>query len=380
MRIAHVLHPYQEDLGYQENHLPAKQRDLGHDVRIFTTNHLPNGKEYQKGEYIYNSVPTYRENSILEFDSVGEAIIKNLFKKLQEFSPGIIHAHGHMSLPTVQAFLYNYFHDCKLFVDVHVDNDNFHVDTNSKKIVYYIYKKFLIPIMEKQVKQFLPVNPFASDYLTKDLGIPDSKQTILPLGVDTNLFNNEVNGDTIRKQIGISKDDIVFSFVGNINPTKDIEVLIRSFGEKFESNDEAYLLIIGPCDEDYKRELLELTRLVGIERNVIFVGTVDHDKLPEYYNTTDIGVWPGKLGVSILEAMGCGVPIIVCNSRATDFLIDNNGVQFSRGNESQLSTAMWELYTDEELRQKYSDNSLDLVRDRLSWEKVAQDSISIYNN
>jgi len=63
MRIAHLQHPYIPNMGYQENYLPSKQQELGHDVHIITTNIVPKKFEerssnWETGSYVYDGVPT----------------------------------------------------------------------------------------------------------------------------------------------------------------------------------------------------------------------------------------------------------------------------------------------------------------------------------
>ncbi len=91
MKVAHVLHPYQPDLGYQENYLPAKQCELGHDARIFTSDYAPvsegDNLQYERGYHEYKSVPTYRLKTTLNLDSMEKVYLKKLFSALSDFDP-----------------------------------------------------------------------------------------------------------------------------------------------------------------------------------------------------------------------------------------------------------------------------------------------------
>lgn len=381
MKIAHVLHPYQPNLGYQENYLPAKQRQLGHDVRIFTSNIKTNNNmsKYSQERYQYKGVPTVRLDTRFSINSVGEAFLKGLRSELKKYKPEIIHAHGHMSIPSIQSLGYSILSESELFVDCHVDNDNFHLDNFMKKSAFEFYKTILLPVLKHNVKRFLPVNPYAQDFLTENLDIPPSQQSILPLGVDTSVFNPGTSGEDIREQYLSDNSSTLFLFVGYIDQTKDVDVLIKAFGEVVKSNPDSFLLIVGPLRNEDQADFGPLSDTSHIDDHIEFTGAVEHRRLPEFYNAADIGVWPGKLGISIIEALGCGLPIIVCDSSATDFLISNNGETFPRGDAAELAKKMEKLSLNNELQNKMGKNSLELANKELSWDGIARKSIEIYS-
>jgi D-inositol-3-phosphate glycosyltransferase len=60
-------------------------------------------------------------------------------------------------------------------------------------------------------------------------------------------------------------------------------------------------------------KLQDLARRRGIEHRVAFVGAVDHERLPLYYNAADVCVVPShyeSFGLVAVEAMASGVPVV----------------------------------------------------------------------
>ena len=60
-------------------------------------------------------------------------------------------------------------------------------------------------------------------------------------------------------------------------------------------------------------QLRDLARGAGIEHRVSFVGAVDHERLPLYYNAADVCVVPShyeSFGLVAVEAMASGVPVV----------------------------------------------------------------------
>jgi glycosyltransferase involved in cell wall biosynthesis len=121
------------------------------------------------------------------------------------------------------------------------------------------------------------------------------------------------------------------------------------------------------------------TARLGVADRVHFVGRVPHEELPGYYNAADVGVWPGKLGVSIIEAIGTGLPIVVCDSEATSFLTAyDNGLVFPRKDCTALVDRLTSYLSDEELRTAHGARAVEYATERLSWAKIAERSIELY--
>lgn len=384
MKIAHVQHPFFPGLGYQENHLPAKQRTLGHDARIFTSDYVPtdSGREQKAtGLSHHKDVPVHRLNTRGDIASVGSVGLKELRKHLEQFDPDILHSHGLYSLYTIQNLRYDLTADVDFFVDVHIDNDNFHVDTVPKQLGFHAHRFLLLPLLRRSTEKFLPVNPYASQFLAKDLRLSETEIELLPLGVDTDVFSPSVKPGDLRSQLGITKTDRVLISSGNLNETKDLDVLVKAFSECASSHSDAHLLIVGPGPESYLCEIRGLVDDLGLGNRVTFQGAVPHDELPKYYNLADVGIWPGKLGITILEAIGCGLPVIVCDSVATEFLIaGGNGRSVKRGDVPQLAATIDKLLSSPETVDELSGNAVEYSERELSWEQIARKSIEIYSD
>lgn len=382
MKIAHIQHPYFPGLGYQENHLPAKQREVGHDARIFTSDYLPRTSEEDTvgtGNFTYSGVPTTRLKASPNLESIGSVGLQGLQAELEQFDPDVIHSHGLYSIYALQNMWYNFQNNTKLFVDIHIDNDNFHVDSFPKYVGYYAHRYLVLPFLKRQVSTFLPVNPYAEQFLTNELGIRPSMVKLLPLGVDTAVFSPDVDSDSLREELGINEDEQVLISAGNLNKTKDLDVLLRAFESVVGEDSNIRLLIVGPGPEEYLREIRELVADLGLSDQVSFCGEVPHESLPEYYNLADVGIWPGKLGITIIEAIGCGLPVVVCDSAATDFLIANeNGASFERDNPVELAAVISQLVSNPDQIDTFSQNAVAYAQDTLSWRRIAERSIEFY--
>jgi len=382
MKIIHIQHPFIPNKGYQENYLPREQAKLGHDVTIVSTNILPekfrnqsNPSQFNTGRYDENGVEVRRLRSHSLHGAATYSL--GIEKVLSQEDPDIIHSHRLISVHTLQSIIGQKFTGGKLFFDAHIDNDNFHLNTRGKAIGFELFKKTIAPFAERQATRVLPVNPYCEQFLINNLGISDQKIELLPLGVDTGQFySSESERMEIRAELGYSAEDIVYIFAGNIMPEKDLENLITAFSKLDLDNKE--LLILGEGEEQYMSRLRRTVDHNSINEQVTFHDFVPHSDLSKYYNAADVGVWPGKLGITIIEAISCGLPVILPSSSATDFLLENNGLTYSRGNVKELSGSMEQYGVSEHHREQSKESAIQLVNDKLAWSEVAKQSIEIY--
>lgn len=389
MKIAHVQHPFIPGMGYQENHLPREQLDLGHEVTIITSDFIPeqfrndptDSSSVGPGLYYYGDVETHRLESLLRFDAIDDAILRGVTGKLNSFKPDIIHGHNLMSLNTVQACRWAENEGVPIVVDSHIDNGNLNLDSFLKASLYRLYKVTGGRFVRDNSEYFLPVNPHAMEFLECEFNIGRERMRLLPLGVDSKIFSPGGNEEcSLAAELGIDDGDTIAITGGNIDETKDLEVLIRSWNDVTETSSDAHLVVFGSGNQGYVDGLRKRVDRFGLRDSVTFLGEVPHEKLPAVYRLADIGIWPGKLGVAILEGMSTGLPIVVCNDLATEFLVENdNGLRFDRGDHDALAEKITRYLSSGDLRVKHANRSRDLVLRKLSWAQIAKDSLSIYD-
>ena len=108
--------------------------------------------------------------------------------------------------------------------------------------------------------------------------------------------------------------------MGRIEPLKGIDLLINAAAQlhaesvpQLHDKSDFSVLIVGG-DVHSRGEVSQLRDLasgLGIGDHVCFLGAVDHEKLPLYYNAADVCVVPSyyeSFGLVALEAMACGTP------------------------------------------------------------------------
>jgi glycosyltransferase involved in cell wall biosynthesis len=160
-----------------------------------------------------------------------------------------------------------------------------------------------------------------------DAGMPADRVAIVPHGVDTNVFRPD--GPKMRT----SGPAFRFLFVGGTLARKGIDVLINAYGRAFGARDNVVLMIKDVNTTDFYRGLTHgdqiraLARKSNVARLEYIDGMFSDDVMAELFRATDCLVLPYRgegFGMPVLEAMACGVPVIVTGGGATDDFVDEN--------------------------------------------------------
>lgn len=136
---------------------------------------------------------------------------------------------------------------------------------------------------------------------------------VVPCGVDLELFQ-PMDKEEARRRLGLRDHERIILFVGRIEPLKGVDILIGAAAQ-LHGQEDFYLLIVGG-DGHARSEMTHLQRLasgLGIDHHVSFIGPVDHERLPLFYNAADVCVVPSfyeSFGLVAVEAMACGTPVV----------------------------------------------------------------------
>lgn len=136
------------------------------------------------------------------------------------------------------------------------------------------------------------------------------KTEVIPMGVDTNLFNPKKASPSLKKKYHIQGSFLLF--VGRLAPEKGLINLIKAMPSVINKHPQTKLLIVG--GGPLETELKSVSHQLGVSRNIVFVGPIQHQDLPPYFATADIFVSPSlKEGspVTYIEAIASGTYIAV---------------------------------------------------------------------
>ena len=183
-------------------------------------------------------------------------------------------------------------------------------------------------------------------------------------GVDLDMFNqNCLNKNKLDeiKSIWIKKKCFYFGYVGRLINRKGFKELFEAFKIVYNKNKETRLLIVGkPYFDQFDESLF---KEVINHPGVVNVGLVPFDDVPYYMYLINVFVLPAYwegFGNVLVQAAAMGKPIISTNATGCKDAVKDkfNGELIEKGDITALKETMIKFYNDQQLTERYSQNSL----------------------
>ncbi|MFC5922495.1 glycosyltransferase family 4 protein [Micromonospora vulcania] len=200
-------------------------------------------------------------------------------------------------------------------------------------------------------------------------------------GVDVDTYHPSVDGEPVRARLGLTDRPVVVC-VSRLVPRKGQDMLIRALPEIHRRVPDAALLIVG--GGPYRATLEKLARQVGVERDVVFTGSVPWAELPAHYAAGDVYAMPCRtrnrgldvegLGIVYLEASATGLPVVAGDSGgAPDAVREGETGYVVRGRDvAQLADRVARLLADRDLARQLGAAGRAWVEREWRWEAQAQ--------
>jgi len=178
----------------------------------------------------------------------------------------------------------------------------------------------------------------------------------------------------LRAKHQIPDGAVVTLFVGRLDHQKKIPWLMGAFARVARQRPEAILAMVG--DGPLREDIHQLTRDLGIEKNVVFTGRLPMSGVLEWMQLSDLTTLVSEvegLPCSLIEAMAAGLPPVVSRIEAHTQLVDNevHGLLTELGNEEDIATGLKRLIDDRELRLRLGQQARQRMIDHFSTSKVA---------
>ncbi len=181
--------------------------------------------------------------------------------------------------------------------------------------------------------------------------------TVVSNGIDVEKLRfryDAVDREKIRQNYGYRKEDFVILSLCRLIPVKGVHFLVEAFAIARKEIPNAKLLVAGAGDPAYTQQIKERVSVLGIEKDVLFIGNEPEIEKP--LKASDIFaapyLWPEAFGLSVLEAMSVGMPVAGSISGGITDLLGHGkyGLLFERENTGDLASCFLRYATDPALR------------------------------
>jgi D-inositol-3-phosphate glycosyltransferase len=217
------------------------------------------------------------------------------------------------------------------------------------------------------------------------------KVVVIPCG-----FSNEefypVGKQAARQRLNIGLTEKIILQLGRMVQRKGVDNVIRSLTHLMRNGCDCKLVIVGgETYADYFETDPEIQRLKdiatseGVVDNIIFAGRKNREELKFYYSAADIFIttpWYEPFGITPLEAMACGVPVIGSNVGGIKYSVADGKTGFLVPPKDPVALAekIAVLLNDSELLEAMKINALRRVNTMFTWRNVCYQLRDVYMN
>jgi D-inositol-3-phosphate glycosyltransferase len=215
---------------------------------------------------------------------------------------------------------------------------------------------------------------------------------IIPCGFDPAEFW-AIDKVRARLTLGLSPEEPLILQLGRMVPRKGVDTVIRGFAHLLQDHAcSARLLIVGgesDCpDPDLTPEIGRLRAIaqeLGVDSQVTFVGRKGREVLKYYYSAADVFVttpWYEPFGITPIEAMACGTPVIGANVGGIKFTVKagETGYLVPPHEPQQLADRLADLLEQPQLCNLLGKQAIRRSQDHFTWQKVTSAVAALYED
>lgn len=178
------------------------------------------------------------------------------------------------------------------------------------------------------------------------------------------------------------KNDFILS-VGNIEPRKNLDGLIKAYEILRENNPELKnQLVLAGAPGWQNKHIYLAAKKSKFSQDIIFTGYVSEGEKKSLYRQAAVFVFPSfyeGFGFPPLEAMSYGLPVIAANSSSIPEVVGESAFLINPVFPSEITSALKIILTDEKIKEKYCLAGKERVS-LFSWKKTASEYLELFKN
>lgn len=354
----------------------------GHDIAIVAPDKrtLPGVKHYvvnppQMGVFVgHPELPKAKRLDEMRGKELGEiytSYLKSTINAVADFNPEIIHVFHTAFLPGIARVI-------KILFGI-----KYIITTHGSDLSYLVKDRRFVGLINdaNKVARFITANSdFTRKWYLNMFGLDlRHKSTVIMGGVRLEDYKKDpAEIEVINNKYNL-KDKRVVLFTGRLTKNKGVDFLIKA-----APSIKGTIVIVGDgperknLEEEIKKNKINNVVMVG------YINTGDQRLFHAFYERADVfvspSVWDEPLGLTILEAMAAGTPVVATMRGGVLSLIKDrvNGYLVKPRNSKEIAQVVNTLLEDNQLRKKISIAARKTVVEHFTWEKIAGQFENIY--
>ncbi|HSS99028.1 MAG TPA: glycosyltransferase family 4 protein [Terriglobales bacterium] len=214
----------------------------------------------------------------------------------------------------------------------------------------------------RQSDEIVVVTPAFKQHLMKHWEVPAAKISVVPNGVETELFSPGKTNSSLKQGLGI-EGKFIACYIGTMGMAHGLDTILETAAELKTAAPQILFLLVGEGAE--KENIATRARSMGLS-NVLIVDSQLREKIPSYICASDVclvllkntPVFETVIPTKMLEYMSCGRPVILgVEGQAKKILQEAQaGVCIPPEDAKQLGQAVMRIAADKDLRKSLGDN------------------------
>lgn len=247
----------------------------------------------------------------------------------------------------------------------------------------------------RTVSAILTISETSKKDIVRFLGVPQGKIFVVHLAA-AGEFKKLARGNwqtEIRQKYDLPDNFILY--VGDVNYNKNIGGLIRAFAllnsqvktqnPKLQLKSQNLdLVLVGAAFKDRNlpetKQILQLIEKLKVKDSVLVLGFLAQEDLAKIYNLATVYCQPSfyeGFGLSVLEAMACGCPVVAAKTQALVEIGDESCLFIDPRNPGEIAKALLEAASDNKIRDELVKKGMECVKN-YSWQKTARRTLAVY--
>ncbi|MFH0940629.1 MAG: glycosyltransferase family 4 protein [Candidatus Omnitrophota bacterium] len=230
-------------------------------------------------------------------------------------------------------------------------------------------------------KKVIAISDQVRQHLIDDFRLDPSRVELIYNGIDLKKFRDH-SKDDVREQkikLGLDPDKKVIGHIGRLSSVKGQNVLVLAAERMMRARKDIQFLIIGDGDE--AAELARLIREKNLQHNVFIRPSMPDTSLA--LSLMDVFCMPSLqegLGISILEAMASGVPVVASRVGGIPSIIKDGetGLLCAAGDVGSFSASLSKILNDKALAESLIEKAKQNIREKFSLDTMAQKTRRLY--
>ncbi len=232
----------------------------------------------------------------------------------------------------------------------------------------------------RRAQQIIAVSQSTKNDLVRMLGTPEDKVSVIYEAADP-LFRPLDRADALQRVKALyDVPDEFILFVSTIEPRKNVGGLLRAYRQLRDDYKLTPGLVLVGAPGWLSDDVYTLVDKLDLQADTFFLGRVDAPTLRYLYNAAQCLVHPAfyeGFGLTPLEAMACGTPVIVSNISSLPEVVGDAALLVSPESDDEITVALWRLLTDQALRASLRDKGLQRAA-AFSWSRAAEQTMAVY--